>query len=291
MEFSKLIIGTMRLGTWGKNFSTEEYAYFIDACIERNLIDFDHADIYGGYSTEAEFGNVIRRRPELKNKIRLTTKCGIMMPCENRSDYKLKYYDSTAKHIRESVENSLRYLGVEKIDLLLIHRPDLLMDYQEIAACFQELRDAGKVLNFGVSNFTRDQLDHLNSQIELSNHQQEVSLTHLNAFEDGTIDWAYRKNVSITAWSPLGGGVLFGDDKDARIKRIRQYADILIEKYNCTLAQVLLAWVLKHPAGIIPVLGTSTIGRIDEALGAINIRLTREEWYGLLEASRGHEVA
>ena len=290
MQLSPVIVGTMRLGTWGSNFSTDEYEKFIDACLDLGLRDFDHADIYGHYYTEEEFGRVIKRRPDLKNSIQITTKCGIKLPGDTDRSYKYKTYDSSPEHILSSVENSLTYLGVEKLDLLLLHRPDLLMDYGALARCIEDLKRQGKVLHFGVSNFTSFQLDHLNTLIPVENHQQEISVSHLEAFQDGSLDWAYRNNCKVTAWSPLGGGAVFAKEKDKKIKRLSGLLEELAEKYNGSLSQIMLSWLRNHPIGIVPVLGTSKISRIEEAKASLEIKLSKEDWYRVLEASQGHEV-
>jgi len=289
MQHASLIVGAMRLGSWGRNFTGSQYAYFIDACLDLGLNEFDHADIYGDYTTEAEFGAVVKSRPDLKSRIRITTKCGIHLP--GNGTHSFKSYDSSASHIRQSVDRSLRNLGIERIDLLLIHRPDILMEYDEVADCFEALKANGKVRAIGVSNFNTFQLDRMNDKLNIEMHQQEISLTHLDAFFDGTIDWAQRHKVRISAWSPLGGGNLLDGDKNPEAISIKGLLDELTEKYECTASQLLLAWLKRHPADIIPVLGTSRVERIEEALGALDIKMERVDWYRMLEASRGHEVA
>lgn len=290
ISFSPLIIGTMRLGEWGVNLPTNELEKFIDQCIDLGLRDFDHADIYGGYTEEANFGRVIKRRPDLKSKIQITTKCGIQLITPNRPHHKVKSYNTTKKHIIASAENSLKDLGVDCLDLLLIHRPDYLMNALEIAESFQQLKKEGKVKHFGVSNFTPSQFELLNSVTPLVNNQVEVSLLHRNAFEDGTLDQCQRLGITPTAWSPFGGGSIFSE-KNPTIERIIKTAKPLCDKYNITLDQLLLSWLLKHPAGIIPVLGTTKISRIEKAKSALEVEISYEDWYKLWEASAGKEVA
>lgn len=290
MTFSPLIIGTMRLGSWGAEFSTEALENFIDACIDLGLRDFDHADIYGDYTTEEEFGRVLGRRPDLRSKMQITTKCGILMPCSNRPHYSIKSYDSSSLHIRRSVEKSLENLSVECIDLLLIHRPDLLMHPGEMAEELEKLKQEGKIIDAGLSNFSRSQCELVISEFDYTNHQLEISLTHLEHFENGNIDFAFQKGIKLSAWSPLGGGLIFKDDNKLAL-RIRKCLDELADKYDAGYDQLLLAWILRHPAGIIPVLGTSKIDRIVSALKATKIELEREDWYAMLEAARGYELA
>ncbi len=287
---SPLIIGTMRLGTWGSQLSTSEYEHFIEGCLDLDLIDFDHADIYGHYTTEGDFGKVFQSRKYLREKMRITTKCGIKMISDNRPDHKVKSYDLSAKHIKESVELSLASLNTDYIDVLLLHRPDYLFNPHEIAEAFETLKQSGKVLEFGVSNFTPSQFDVLHSFTPLVTNQVEISILHRNAFEDGTLDQCQKHKIIPAAWSPLGGGSLFGETTSPEINAIKKVLDSLSEKYNAAHDQLLYAWLRKHPAGIVPVLGTSKLERIQTAHKALDITLTHEEWYMLWEAALGREI-
>lgn len=290
LKFAPLIIGTMRLGAWGANMDANALEVFIDQCLELGLNDFDHADIYGHYTEEGNFGKVIRRRPDLKSKIQITTKCGIKLISDNRPGHKIKSYDSTKAHIIASTENSLQELAIECIDVLLIHRPDYLMNPHDIAEAFEQLKKSGKVKAFGVSNFTPAQFDMLHSFTPLVTNQVEVSLLHRNAFEDGTLDQCQKIGVVPTAWSPFGGGEVFSESSDPQIIRIQKVAKELGEKYNASIDQILLAWLRKHPAGIIPIVGSTKISRIKVAYEALKINITHEEWYELWQASTGVEV-
>lgn len=287
---SPYIIGTMRLGTWGSQLSTAEYEEFIEGCLDLNLIDFDHADIYGHYTTEDDFGKVLKDRKDLRQQMRITTKCGIKLVSENRPEHTIKSYDLTAKHIEASVEKSLASLSTDYLDVLLLHRPDYLFDPYEIAEVFAKLKTAGKVLSFGVSNFSPSQFDLLNSLTPLITNQVEISLLHRDAFEDGTLDQCQKLKVIPSAWSPLGGGLLFKDSSDAKINAIQKTLKTLAKKYDAAADQILYAWLRKHPAGIIPVLGTSKLERIQAAQKALDITLTHEEWYMLWEAALGREI-
>jgi len=281
----------MRLGEWGSDLSTEELEKFIDACIDLGFNDFDHADIYGHYTEEEKFGRVIKRRPDLKSKIQVTTKCGIKLTTPNRPKHKLKSYDSTKEHILSSADNSLKDLGLDCIDVMLIHRPDYLMNPHEIAEAFTILKDAGKVKAFGVSNFTVSQFELLNSFTPLITNQLEISLLHRNAFADGTLDQCLRLGVTPTAWSPFGGGSIFTDDKTPEIQKIKKVATEIGQKVDATLDQVLIAFLLKHPAGIVPIFGSSKIHRVQAIKKALDINLRHEDWYQLWEAAIGQEVA
>jgi len=288
---SPLIIGTMRLGTWGSKLSTQAYEEFIEGCLELDLIDFDHADIYGDHTTEEDFGKVFKNQPNLREKLRITTKCGIKMVAANRPDHRIKSYDLSKSYIIASVERSLQNLHTDYIDVLLLHRPDYLLDPSDIAEAFAQLKKDGKVHSFGVSNFTPSQFDLLNSATPLVTNQIEVSLLHRNAFEDGTLDQCVKTGTIPAAWSPLGGGQLFQNSDDQQIQTIRKVLSELSEKYQLAADQLLYAWLKKHPAGIIPVLGTSKLERIKKAHEAIHADITREEWYMLWQAAIGTEVA
>lgn len=291
IEFSPLIIGMMRMGEWGAKMSTAELEKFVDECLDLGLKDFDHADIYGHYTEEANFGTVIKKRPDLKQKIQVTSKCGIKLLSENRPSHYVKSYDSTKKHILWSTENSLKELHLDKIDLLLIHRPDFLMDPHEIAEAIEQLKKEGKIIHFGVSNFTPAQFELLNSFTPLVTNQVEASIIHTAPFEDGTITQCQQLGITPTIWSPFGGGAIFGLSSKMDILRIREVANKIREKHNAGLDQILLAWLNKHPAGLVSITGSTKIERIKDALNALEISLSHQEWYQLWEAAKGEEVA
>jgi len=291
IQFSDLIVGTMRLGSWGVNMTTHELERFVDECLDLGLNDFDHADIYGHYTEEDNFGKVLARRPDLKSKIQITTKCGIKLITENRPDHAIKSYDSTKKHIIWSTENSLKSLNVDVLDVMLIHRPDILLNPHEIAETFTRLKEQGKVKYFGVSNFTPSQFELLNSFFPLITNQVEISILQRNAFNDGTLDQCMRLDVTPTCWSPLGGGNMFGVPSDDVVMRIQSICKELEDKYNASLDQLILAFLFKHPSGIVPVLGTSKIERIKKAKLAKGIDLSHEDWYKIWTAAIGDEVA
>jgi predicted oxidoreductase len=290
-SFSPIIAGTMNWGQWGSRFSTQEYLIQIERCLNENVSTFDHADIYGHYTTEEEFGKALAIKPSLRQQIQLISKCGIRMVTPNRPSHIIKSYDTSKQHIISSAERSLQNLHTDHLDLLLIHRPDPLMNPDEIAEAFQQLKDQGKVLDFGVSNFTVSQTAMIDSRFRISVNQLEVSILHLFPFLDGILDQCIEKKITPMAWSPLGGGKLFNNPEDERKKRILAAAQILSEKYNASPDQLLLSWLLMHPSGILPVMGTTKIERIKAAMHALSIKITREEWFMLWRASTGHEVA
>jgi len=287
----RLIMGAMRLGSWGANFTTLQFGEFIQECLELGIYRWDHADIYGDYSTEEAFGKIFQISPSLRDKISIITKCGIRRVCEARPDHKSKAYDSSADHIRSSVENSLRAFHTDHIDTLLLHRPDYLMEADEIGECIADLQSQGKVISFGVSNFTTSQIDLLSQYVKIQVHQIEVSLTNLGAIAHGDIDYAMRHDIEVQSWSPLSGGELFSKDRSDRARRIYQAACDLQEAYDAEADQIILAWVLRHPAQIATILGTTKIDRVRNSIKALDIHLSREDWYRLWQASTGKRLA
>ena len=290
-KIAPFIIGTMRMGQWGSRMKESEIEKFIEGCIALGLVDFDHADIYGSYTTEADFGAVLRKRPDLRDQMRITTKCGIKLDSENRPEHLIKSYDLTQNHIIKSVENSLLALHTDYIDTLLLHRPDYLLNPNEIASAFTALKKEGKVKYFGVSNFSVSQFDLLQEIFPLCTHQVEISLLHREAFENGILDQCQKWRIRPTAWSPLGGGLLLSPSEDSNISEAQRLIAELCEKYNAQPDQVLLAWLRKHPADIIPVLGSTQLPRIENAKESLKINLTHGEWYMLWQAATGSEIA
>lgn len=285
----KPIVGCMRWGTWGANFTTGQYQQMIEQCIENGLDEFDHADIYGDYTTEAEFGTVLKENSSLRDKMKLITKCGIKMMSSNRPLHTIKSYDTTKEHILQSVDNSLKNLNTDYIDTLLIHRPDVLMDPHEIAETITLLKKSGKIKSFGVSNFTTAQVELIHSYVQVEQHQVEISTTNLNAYNNGVLEQAQLKGINIQSWSPLGNGLF--DIKTESHKRILDTAAQISFIHNTSVSSVLLAFLYMHPANIIPVMGTTKIERLIEAKGAMNINLTKTEFYQLWTAATGVEVA
>jgi len=282
------IIGAMRLGKWGANFSEKEYERFIDECLAHGLDCFDHADIYGDYTTEEEFGAVLKKRSDLKQKVKIISKCGIRYVSENRPENKIKSYDTSAEHIRKSVERSLQNLGIECLDMLLIHRPDHLMNPAEIADIIKDLKQEGKLKAFGVSNFKSHEFDLMNQHIPLATNQVELSLHQRQALEDGTLHQCMLNSIRPTIWSPLGGGYFFSDECPDELKsKLEQIG----KQYKMNLNQILLKWVLMHPSRPIPILGSTKIERIKDVLHLSESSMSRETWYDLLEAVVGDSVA
>jgi predicted oxidoreductase len=288
--FSPVIAGCMNWGQWGSKFSTSEYLTMISQCLELGITTFDHADIYGHYTTEEEFGEAIKNQPSMRQKMQIITKCGIKMVTPNRPGHLVKSYDTSREHIRLSVERSLENLHTDYIDALLIHRPDPLMDPLEIVETVDLLKAEGKILAFGVSNFLPQHMDLFSKYLRLSINQFEISAFKPDAIYDGTLDYCLQHNIRCLSWSPLGGGKLQAEEKDESARRVIAVAEILADQHQVMPDQVLLAWLYKHPAGIIPVMGTTKSSRLKKALEARNIKLSREEWFMIYRAYLGKEV-
>ncbi|HZX72786.1 MAG TPA: aldo/keto reductase [Cyclobacteriaceae bacterium] len=287
-SFSRLITGAWR---WDE-VSSDTVEKLINTSLEIGNSTFDHADIYGDHSNEEIFGNVLRKNPSLRNKMELVTKCGILFSSSKRPATRVKHYNTSKAHILWSVENSLKMLSTDRIELLLIHRPDPLLDPQEVAEAFTQLKKSGKVLFFGVSNFTPYQFDMLQSYLPfpLVTNQIELSLFYNQPLFDGSMDNLMRHKARAMAWSPLGGGKFLGKDDPAG-KRVTEGLKKLGQKYSATESQLLLAWLLKHPALIFPIIGTTKPERIAESAKALNIELDRQDWFEMLQWVTGKEVA
>ena len=290
MKLSPLIIGTMRLGAWGVQMNEKSLHGFIESCLALGQSSFDHADIYGHYTTEEDFGVVLKGNSSLRDRLQLITKCGIGLLSENRPENRIKHYNSTKEYIIQSVDNSLKALNTDRIDLLLIHRPDFLMDPDEVGITIDQLKLDGKVLEFGVSNFSFSQFQMLNSRIKLFTNQIEVHPLHLDAFTNGTLDQCLENGIQPMAWSPLGGGRIFGNE-DPVSKKVLTCLKELSDKYDAAPDQLIYAWLLKHPSTILPIIGTTKISRVETAVKALKINMDQQDWYKIWTAATGQEVA
>jgi len=285
-NFSRIIAGTMTWGVWGKNYNTSEMAKMIHCCINNNITSFDHADIYGDYTNEAAFGKALTESRVDRSSIQLISKCGIQMAGSSRNN-SIKHYEYSKDYIIWSVENSLKHLQTEYLDLLLLHRPSPLMQADEIAAAVDHLKSDGKILDFGVSNFTPSQTALIQQNTNISYNQIEFSLTQCEAMTNGSLDEMQLNNIIPMSWGPLGSYFKIQDNKHRHIKNI--IID-LTEKYNATEDAILLSWIMKHPAGIIPVIGTTEPSRIENISKSINIDLSLQEWFSLWSKSMGNDV-
>jgi predicted oxidoreductase len=282
-ELSRIIAGTWRWNTVASSVVDK----LIHTALDEGITSFDHADIYGDYANERIFGDALKHNKTVRKNIQLITKCGIKLVSAHRPDHWVKHYDTSREHILASVDASLKALHTDYIDLLLLHRPDPLMDPEEVSQAFGLLKQNGKVLHFGVSNFTATQFELLQSNLPfpLVTNQLEISLSKLDSLEDGTLDVMMRYKVSPMAWSPLGGGKLVSGYDATRALWPKK------EKYKATETQLAMAWLLKHPAKIFPVVGTTQPQRIRESAKAIDIELDRQDWFEMLKIGSGKDVA
>lgn len=288
-SLSPIVAGCWRLHEWG--WSAQQRLRWIEQCVDMGVTSFDHADIYGDHSCEGLFGEALRLAPGLRQRLQLVSKCGIRLPSQRRRGAVLKHYDTSPAHVRVSVEHSLRELGVEQLDLLLIHRPDLLMDADELAATFCRLQQEGKVRAFGVSNHAPDQLAMLHRRVPLVTNQIEFSPLRMAALADGTLTQCADLGMRPMIWSPLARGRLLAEPADEQVKRVRTVLEAQGRELGATAATMAFAWILRHPSRPIPVAGTRRIEALAEAVQALQIKLSAEQWYAVWQASMGHEVA
>ena len=286
-KFSKIIVGTMSWGVWGKNYRFSEMQRLIETTVDLGISSFDHADIYGGYTTESAFGTAFSKTKISRANVQFISKCGIQLVSPTRQN-ELKHYDCSKEYIISSAEASLKQLQTEYLDVLLIHRPSPLMHPHEVMQAVEQLKKEGKINHFGVSNFTPSQIELISTEVVIDVNQIEFSAVHCEALFDGRLDKMLTENITPMAWAPLGK--IFSKEMTPRKKRILEQLELLTTKYNASPDQLLLAWILEHPSGIHPVIGSTNLERIKAASEAVSIPLTTQDWFKILEASQGHEV-
>lgn len=289
-DVSAIACGVWRLADDPEGTSPARVRAKIDACLEAGITTFDHADIYGGYTCEGLFGKALAEAPQLRDQMEIVTKCGIRYPCPGLPGVELKHYDATAGTIAACVDRSMKELQTDRIDVLLIHRPDWLTSAEETAAGLTGVIQSGKVRSVGVSNYTVHQFALLTKFLGAPpvTNQVEISLLHMDAIYDGTLDQCQGYGVHPQAWSPLAGGRLFGDDSAG--KRTREALERIGKEYGADADEVALAWVAALPAQPQVVIGTNRLERIAKAARAGDIALSREHWYALWEAAQGKPV-
>ncbi|WP_170606698.1 aldo/keto reductase [Ruegeria arenilitoris] len=286
LEMSRLVYGMWRLGD-DNDTSASHVEAKIQSCLDQGITTFDQADIYGDYGAEAVLGNALRANPRLRQQMEIVTKCDIVAPCGRYSDVKVKYYDTSRQHILKSVDNSLSEMATDHIDLLLIHRPDPFMDHNETGAALDEVVNSGKVGAVGVSNFRPWDWNLLQSAMksQLVTNQIEISLGEIAPFTNGDLAFHQQNSHPVMAWSPLGGGMLMSGNPPVGV-----VADEIAKEFDVDRAAVAVAFLLAHPAKILPVLGTNNLDRIKRISDALKVDLDRETWFRLYEAALGHEV-
>jgi predicted oxidoreductase len=284
---SAVVAGVWRIASWQLDLPAR--VRWIEERVALGVTSFDHADIYGDYAAESLFGEALATVPGLREKIQLVSKCGIKLVSARRPAHAINSYDTSRAHVLASVDASLRALRTDRLDLLLIHRPDYLMDPDALAATFAELRAAGKVQRFGVSNHSSSQLALLHRRVPLATNQIELSPLHLDPLDDGTLDQCVDLGLRPMIWSPLGGGRLF-TGADDRSRRVRVVLEQIAATHGVSAATIAHAWLLRHPSRPVPIVGSRRLDALREAVAAVGIVLTSEEWYRVWEAGAGHPV-
>lgn len=292
-SLSRMAYGVWRLSE-AQDSSVNANLARIDACLAQGITTFDHADIYGDYRCEALFGEAIKARPSLKDRIEIVTKTDIMLLSGKWPDTRVKHYDTSPAHVKASVDRSLSRIGVDVIDLLLIHRPDPLMDAQALGECLDGLIDSGKLRGVGVSNFMPWDVDLLQSCMKhpLQTNQLELSLLHTAPFINGQLAHAQQHRMPVMAWSPLGGGRLHSQAGTAGTAAARMAPKLaeLAQASGTDTTAVAMAWLMHHPVQILPVMGTNQLERIGRFGDAARVPMDRQTWYELYELANGHEV-
>lgn len=284
---SNIIAGCWRMASWQQ--TTQQRLAWIETCLDLGISSFDHADLYGGYEVQALFGQALALKPSLRQNMQLISKAGISSLNAKFPERQVKHYDSSATHLIASAEHSLRDLGTDHLDVLLVHRPDPLSDWDEIAGAFEKLRASGKVRAFGVSNFSTAQFAALNNRIPLITNQIELSALQTQALHDGTLLQAQEHKVRPMIWSPLAGGKLFNPE-DAQAARVHAAMQTLAQERHVSIATIAYAWVLRHLSRPLIITGTQRPEGLREAVKAQEITLSREQWTRIWQASLGHPV-
>lgn len=284
-QLSPIVAGTMNWGIWDKKLSTSEMIHLINICIENKISTFDHADIYGAYSTEDQFGKAFLESKIAREKIQLISKCGIQL--EGSRNNTIKHYDYSKEYIIWSAENSLKNLQTDYLDVFLLHRPSPLMVADEIAEAVEKLKKDGKIIDFGLSNFTSSQTELIRQKTEVSYNQIQFSATHHEAMLDGSFDYMQVHGIRPMSWNPLG--TVFREDIE-QTRRLKGLLVQLVEKYGVGSDTILLAWILQHPAKVIPVAGTVNIARIQQLMKAVELKMDKLDWFAIWTESMGNEV-
>ena len=286
LAFSRLVYGMWRLADDGDT-SVKHVDAKINAALDQGITTFDQADIYGGYTAEAVMGTALKANPSLRQHMEIVSKCDIVIDAGRHSGARVKHYDTTAEHINASVDASLSEMGIDEIDVLLVHRPDPLMDHHVTGAALDALVDAGKVRAVGASNFRPWDWNLLQSAMRhpLVTNQIELSLKHIAPFTNGDLAFHQQHGHLVMAWSPLGGGDLMTASSE-----LTHRLDSIATRCGVDRAAVATAFLLAHPAKITPVLGTNNLDRISHISAAEMVELDRQDWFYLYEAVLGSEV-
>jgi len=291
LEISRIVYGMWRLGD-DADVSAKHVQAKLEACLEQGITTLDQADIYGGYEAEALLGNCFKQAPSLRDKVEIITKCDIVAPIGRYSDAKVKYYDTSAAHIQHSIDMSLKEMQIEHIDLLLVHRPDPMMDHHETGKALDKAVASGKVRSVGVSNFKPHDWNLLQSGMSTSlvTNQIEISVVAHDALTNGDVAFHQQNGIVPMAWSPLAGGALF-DESNKEAAGLRSGMQAIAKRLDIGIDTLAIALLLAHPANIVPVMGTNNPDRIHSLGTAMNVKIDRQTWFEIYTLALGHEVA
>ena len=287
LNFSRIVLGFWRMDEW--NLSTDELIKFLEECMDIGITTMDHADIYGNYTFEELFGKALEKRPDLRKKMEIITKCTIVYPS---STVRVKYYDSSEKYIVSQVEKSLKYMNTDYLDTLLLHRPDPFMNPEEVSKAFDRLYKEGKVKSFGVSNYLPHEYKMLKSylNVPLITNQVELSCLHMDNLENGVIPMCLEERIHPMIWSPLAGGKIFTGDGETE-NRLRNTLEIIREEIGAdSIDVVAFSWLLSHPAQVLPITGSGEMKYVKKPVEALKYKLTPEQWYMIWTAVKGRKV-
>lgn len=289
LKLSRIVHGHWRLRDW--NLNEQQLLQLIEEVVEIGITSFDHADIYGNHTCEAQFGKALALQPALRHQVQLISKCGIKLATDKFPDRRIKTYDYSYEYIINSVEQTLINFQTDYIDLLLLHRPSPFFKPEEVARAFNSLKQSGKVLQFGVSNFLPTQFDLLQSVCDdkLLTNQLEISPLCLDAFDNFNLDYLQQHKITPMAWSPLGGGMLFHPITDKE-RRVHYSLSLIAQEINCSIDELIYAWILKHPSKIIPIVGSGKTERIKAAVDALDVKMNMDQWFQVYIAAKGEEL-
>ena len=285
-KLSPIVAGVMNWGVWDKNLSTKEMENMINVCLENKITTFDHADTYGDYTTESDFGKAFVSSKIAREKMQLISKCGVQLVTESRNNT-IRHYDYSKEYIIWSAENSLKNLQTDYLDVLLLHRPSPLMQADEIAEAVLKLKSDGKIIDFGLASFSASQTELIRQKTEISYNQVQFSATNYKPMVDGSFDYMETNNIRPLSGNPLGS--VFRED-NSQTRRLKKLLLSLMEKYNLGSDSILLSWILQHPAKVIPIAGTVNVARIQSLMKAVELELDKEDWFAISEESMGNDV-
>ncbi|MBK6782434.1 MAG: aldo/keto reductase [Saprospiraceae bacterium] len=288
-NFSRVIAGTIRWGSWGAKLSPTKMAELMNACLDTGVTTFDLADVYGNYTTEREFGDALILSGIQREKIQLIGKSGIIKPCAEKPGFIISHYNTSKRHIIETVEACLENLNSSYLDVYMVHRGSPMLDFEEISEALQILHESGKVKSFGVSDFSHTQIHAMQKYFPVASAQMEYSMLHHQCMYNGVLDVCMENKITPISWAPLAGDVIFTTSKTG--KKRYEKLEALAEKYEWTVTEMALLFLLHHPAKIHPIVSAPKINKIKEFTDLLEIKITNEQWFDILRTIRGEEVS